>query len=293
VRVHLVDGTFELFRAHYSPASPDRLSPEGVPVKATVGLVGSLLNLLHSASEDVTHIAVAFDNPIRSFRNDLFPAYKSDEGVPPELRAQFDIVETATRALGITVWSMDEWEADDALATAAVRFAPVTDQVRIMTPDKDLGQCVVGSTVVQVDRMRDREVDEAGVIARFGVPPRAIVDYLALVGDSSDGFPGIAGFGAKTAAALLSVSGRLEDIPEDPAAWPSAVRSAPRLAVTLAEHWADALLYRKLATLVTDVPLAEDLDDLTWHGVPRAPFEDWCDAIGVSSMRTRPTRWSD
>lgn len=268
MRLHLVDGTWELFRAHFSPG-PDRTAA-GRDVKGTVGVVRSMLALLADPDEAVTHLAIAFDNPIESWRNDVFAGYKDGSGVEEAIVAQFDLVEEASRALGITTWSMDRWEADDALGTAAVRWADEVDQVRVMTVDKDLGQVVRGQQVVQVDRMRNREFDEAGVVERLGVPPSSVPDYLALVGDTADGIPGLAGFGAKTAATLLSRWRHLDSIPTDPDDWEVAVRGAARLADTLAARRDDALLYRRLATLSLDVPLAEDLDDLAHGGVPRS-----------------------
>jgi 5'-3' exonuclease len=294
MRVHLVDGTFELYRAHFSPR-PGRTAVLGgseVDVKATVGVVASMLALLHDAEEAVSHIAVAFDNPIRSFRNDLFADYKSDEGVPPELRAQFGLVEHALRALGMVVWSMDRWEADDALATAAVAHARVAAQVRILTPDKDLGQVVSGQRIVQVDRMRRRVIDEDGVRAARGVGPKSIPDLLALVGDAADGIPGIPGFGAKGAAAILSRWETIEAIPTDVRAWDVKITGAPRLSATLESRRQDALLYKRLATLVTDVPLRESLDDLAFKGVPRAAYEALCDQLALGDLRTRPARWA-
>lgn len=290
MRLHLVDGTYELFRAHYSKR-PDRTAPDGQDVKATVGVISSLLQLIDD--ESVTHIAVAYDNPIESFRNDEFPGYKDGSGVDAAILAQLDLVEEATRAIGVTVWSMDRWEADDALGTAALRFVDEVEQVRIMTPDKDLGQVVVEDRIVQVDRMREVERDAAGVEAKLGVPPTAVPDYLALVGDTADGIPGLAGFGAKSAAAVLRRYGRLEDIPDDGADWDVTVRGAARLAETLAANRGDALLYRHLARLVTDVPLTESLADLAWSGVPRASFTALCDQLGLDTLRDRPTRWAD
>ena len=290
MRLHLVDGTYELYRAHFSPR-PGTRSPDGRDVKATVGLVTSLLALLHDADEAVTHLAVAFDNPIRSFRNDLFADYKSDEGVPPELHAQFDAAEAAVRALGVTVWSMKELEADDALASAATRWADAVEQVRLLTPDKDLGQCVRGQRVVQVDRKQHKVLDEEGVRARLGVPPRSVPDLLALVGDAADGIPGLPGFGEKGAGTLLATYGHLEAIPPEAADWAVKPRGADKLAATLRERREDARLYRQLATLVTDAPLAESLEDLAWKGVPRAPYLAWCEALGLTTLRTRPQRW--
>ena len=294
MRLHLVDGTFELFRAHFSKR-PGHLAPDGREVKATVGIAMSLLALLHDAAEAVTHVAVAFDNPIRSFRNDLFPGYKSDEGVPPELRAQFDLAEEATRALGVTVWSMREFEADDALATGAARFAPDVEQVRILTPDKDLGQCLTGRRVVQVDRMRRKEIDEEALRVRRGIAPESVPDFLALVGDDADGIPGLPGFGERTAADLLGRHLHLEDIPADPSLWPGTIRSPRQLACVLASS-PEVLLYRRLATLVRDVPLRESLDDLAWRGLPRRRFEAWCDALGtrafLATLEARGARWA-
>jgi 5'-3' exonuclease len=291
VRLHLVDGTYELFRAHFSKR-PGRTDPSGRDVKATVGLVGSLLQLLADEDEAVSHVAVAFDRPIESFRNERFPGYKDSTGVDPDLLAQFEGAETAVAALGLAVWSMGEFEADDAMATGAVRFAGEVEQVRLLTPDKDLGQVVRGDAVVQVDRLRERTYDEAGVIERLGVQPRSVPDLLALVGDTADGIPGLPGFGAKTASALLTRYEHLEAIPLD-GDWEVPVRGAARLAETLAARFDDALLYRELATLVTDVPLPHaHLDELAWAGVPRERFLAWCEATGVDTLRARPVRWA-
>ena len=293
MRVHLVDGTFELYRAHYSHRPPKTVALKDGPmdVKATAGLVASMLGLLHDPDEAVTHLAIAFDNPIASFRNELYDGYKGDEGVPPELRRQFDLAELAMRALGIVVWSMDRWEADDALGTAAVRYAAEAEQVRILTPDKDLGQCVQGTRIVQVDRMRKKLIDEDAVRAIRGVAPSSIPDLLGLVGDASDGFPGIKGFGAKSAAAILARWGTIERIPHDVAAWDVKLTGAPRLAATLTAHREEAMLYKKLATLITDVPLPETLSELEFRGVPRESFMTLCEQLGSQELRTRPVRW--
>ncbi|TPV95367.1 MAG: flap endonuclease [Myxococcales bacterium FL481] len=291
-RLHVVDGTYELFRAHYSKR-PRHATPRGRPAKATVGLVSSLLALLGDASEAVTHIAVAFDHPIESFRNDLFAGYKTGAGIDPELADQFDDAEAAVAALGIVVWPMDRWEADDALATAAARWRDDVEQIRILSPDKDLGQCIVSQRVVLVDRMRGREMDEAGHIEARGIHPTRVPDYLALVGDSADGIPGIPGFGAKTATALLRHYPRLDDIPADADRWAVPVRGAPRLAANLQSRRADALLYRRLATLVTDVPLPQSLDDLQFGGVPRPTFSAWARAMGAERLESRVTRWAE
>jgi 5'-3' exonuclease len=290
-RLHLVDGTYELFRAHYAPR-PDHRAPAGWDAKATVGVAASLLALLADPNEAVTHLAVAFDNPIRSFRNDLFPGYKSDEGVEPALRAQFDSVEAAVRALGAVVWSMKEFEADDGLATGAARFASQVDQVRIMTPDKDLGACLRGTNVVQVDRRQQKVTDEAAFRAARGFGPRSMPDFLALTGDTADGIPGLSGFGERSAAAVVGAYEHLERIPEHAHQWSVKPRGALRLATTLAAERELALLYRKLATLVEDVPLAESLADLEFRGVPRARFEAWCDELGVNTLRSTPKRWA-
>jgi 5'-3' exonuclease len=279
-RLHLVDGTFELFRAHYSKR-PDHRTPSGKPFKAVAGLVSSMRYLLRDPDEAVTHIAIAFDNPIRSFRNDLYDGYKTDEGVDPDLLAQFDVAEEATRALGMVVWPMDRYECDDALATGAARFRDRVDQVRILSPDKDLGQCIVGHRVVVVDRMRKKVLDEPGLRERRGIAPESIPDFLALVGDAADGIPGIPGFGEKSAALLLDRFVHIEAIPADAAQWNVPIRSADRLAATLRDRWTDALLYRKLATLATDVPLAESLEDLEYRGAT-ARFAAWRKDVGLS-----------
>ena len=290
MRLHVVDGTYELFRAHFSKR-PDHVSPAKQNVKAAVGLVWSILFLLTDRVENVTHLAVAFDNPIRSFRNDLFDGYKTEEGIDPELRAQFDLAEEAMRALGVVVWSMDKYEADDALATAAARWSSDVEQVRIMTPDKDLGQSIRGQRVVQVDRLRKKEIDEEGLFATRGIAPASIPDWLALVGDTADGIPGVPGFGEKTAAALLRVYKHLEHIPDEAARWDAPVRGAERLAKSLREMRDEAMLYRTLATLAIDVPLEESLEDLRWRGVPHSEWIEWCDLMGVNELRERPTKW--
>jgi len=291
-RLHLVDGTYELFRAHYAPR-PDHRAPTGWDAKATVGVAASLLALLNDADEAVTHIAVAFDNPIRSFRNDLFAAYKSDEGVEPALRAQFDSVEAAVRALGVVVWSMSEHEADDGLASGARKFAGEVDQVRIMTPDKDLGQCLRGDRVVQIDRRQRKLTDEAAFRAARGFGPASMPDFLALTGDTADGIPGLDGFGEKSASVLIGAYAHIEAIPAHAHQWTVKPRGALALATTLAAHREEALFYRKLATLVDDVPLGESLDDLRFRGTPRGAFEAWCDEVGATTIRSAPRVWRD
>ncbi len=295
-RLHLVDGTFELYRAHFA-RRPDHLAPDGSDRKASLGVAASLLSLLHDPDERCTHLAVAFDNPIRSFRNDLFDAYKSDEGVPPVLRDQFEVVERAVRALGIVVWSMNEWEADDALATGASQFRHDFEEIRILSPDKDLGQCLVdtptpgSARVVQIDRIRRKLIDVQALRAARGIRPESIPDFLALVGDTADGIPGLPGIGEKTAAALLDAYGHLEDIPEDASAWRVKVRGAEGLADTLRARRDDALLYRKLATLVTNVPLVESVAELEWKGAPRVLFDAFVREVGGQSLVARVPRF--
>lgn len=291
MRLHVIDGTYELFRAHFSKR-PDHRGPKGEARKAVVGLASSMLTLLQDPAEQVTHVAAAFDRPIRSFRNTLFEGYKTEEGVDPELLAQMEPAEEATRALGITVWSMDELEADDAMATAAARFSEEVEQVRLLSPDKDMLQCVRGERVVRVDRLRSTVMDEASLRASRGLGPESIPDYLGLVGDTADGIPGLSGFGEKGTAALLGRYVHLEGIPKDAADWEVRVVGAPRLAATLRACWDEALLYRRLATLRVDAPITPRLEDLAFRGVPREQFLEWCDAVGVSTLRERPTRWA-
>ena len=290
-RLHLVDGTFELFRAHFAPR-PGQRDASGRDVKATVGLASSLLQLLEDEEEAVSHIAVAFDNPVESFRNDLFDGYKTGEGMPEELAAQFDAAERATAALGVTVWSMDRYEADDALASGAARFRDQVEQVRLMTPDKDLGQSIRGTRVVQIDRMRKRLTNETTLRELRGVGPASIPDWLGLMGDSADGIPGIPGFGAKSAAAVLAHYERIEAIPEDAADWQVAVRGAKRLAGNLAARRDEALLFKRLATLAQDAPISRSLAELEWKGVPRGAFEDFCAEMNADRLRSRPRRWA-
>ena len=288
MRLHLIDGTFELFRAHYSKR-PDRVAPNGMDVKATVGVLSSLIGLLEESDEQVTHLAVAFDNPIESFRNALFDGYKTSEGMEPAILAQFDLVEKAVAALGVTVWSMDRYEADDALATAARRWRDQVAQVRILTPDKDLGQCVTGNRVVLVDRIRRRVIDEDGVRAKHGCAPASIPDWLALVGDTADGIPGVPGFGAKTAGALLAEYETVEAIPARSAHWSVKLRGAMRLAATLEGMREEVALYKHLATLAEDVPIGQSLADLRWTGARRSEL----DRIGreLGGLAMRPSRY--
>ena len=289
MKVHLVDGTYELFRAFYGV--PPAHDAQGRPVGALRGLVSTLIALVREP--DVTHVACAFDHVIESFRNQLFAGYKTGDGIEPDLMAQFHPAERAVEALGIVAWPMLEFEADDALATAAARFrdAPGVEQVVICSPDKDFSQCVVGQKVICRDRRRASDRDEAGVVARFGVPPASIPDWLALVGDSSDGIPGIPGFGEKAAAAVLARYLHVEAIPDDAASWSVEVRGKERLAASLRERRQDATLYRQLATLRTDVPLAERLADLQWHGAPRDELCALLARIGALELADRVPRW--
>jgi len=284
-----MDGTYELFRAHFG--APPRSSPAGQEVGATHGIVSSTLALL--AEPGVTHLAAAFDTVVESFRNEVYLSYKSGEGIDEILLAQFPLAERALKALGVTVWSMIEFEADDALATAAGRWAPDVEQVVVLTPDKDLAQCYGDPKVVGYDRRKRAFMDEEGVIEKFGVRPDSIPDYLALVGDAADGLPGLAGWGAKSSAAVLGRYRHLEEIPLDAARWDVKVRSADKLAATLRSGMGDALLYRFLAQLRFDVPLHENLEDLEWKGVPRREFYDFCDEFGFDRLKERPTRWND
>jgi 5'-3' exonuclease len=292
MKLHLVDATFELFRAFYS--RPPRRAPDGRPVNAVQGLVDSMLSLLREP--DVTHIGAATDHVIESWRNDLYPGYKSSLGVDPELLAQFTDAERALTALGIALWPMVEDEADDAIAAAVHRFAgdPRLEQVVICSVDKDLGQLVSDDRIVLRDRIRKVTYDESGIVEKFGVGPKSIPDYLALVGDSSDGFPGLPGWGAKSAAAVLAKFGHLEAIPDSPLDWELDIRNASRLAATLAQHRSEAVLYRRLATLNADADLGATatLDDLEWHGVPRERFLALCDELGFDTVRERVHRWA-
>jgi 5'-3' exonuclease len=287
-KLHLLDATYELFRAFF--AMPREQGPDGQEVGAIRGLIGTMLALLRQP--EVTHIAAATDHVIESFRNDLFPGYKSGAGVAPELLSQFSLAEDALRALGVTVWPMIEFEADDALATAAARFADQVEQVVILSPDKDLCQCVHGERVVVHDRRKGTTLDEAAVSAKFGVPPQLIPDLLALVGDTADGIPGIPGWGMKTAAVVLRTHGTIEKIPDEAAQWNVRWRNTAGPAAALRIRRAEALLYKQLATLRTDVPLRDELADLEWRGVRRAPYQDLCRQLGFQQLAERPTRWA-
>lgn len=269
--VHLVDGTYELFRYHFG--APPHTTGDGREVAATRGVLGSMLSMLEGGA---THVGVATDHVIESFRNALLESYKTGEGVDPRLRSQFELLEETLGAAGFCVWAMEDYEADDALGSAAAFAAsdPHVDRVIICTPDKDLGQCVtVDGRVVQLDRRRELLTDWSGVIAKFGVEPPSIPDYLALVGDTSDGIPGVPGWGAKTTGSVLARYRHLEAIPLKAGAWDISVRGAPRLVQALEQHWDAALLYRRLATVDEDALAIASVDELTWTG-PREGYED-------------------
>ncbi|MFM8237491.1 MAG: 5'-3' exonuclease H3TH domain-containing protein [Actinomycetota bacterium] len=286
MEVHLVDGTYELFRQYLAPR-PGHLDPSGIEVSGVRGVVQSVLGLLEAGA---THVGVATDHTVESFRNDLWAGYKTGEGLDPDLFAQFPLVEDALAALGVAVWPMVEYEADDGLASAAavaVGDHRVT-RVFVCTPDKDLAQCV-GGKVVMFDRRREIVLDAAGIRDKYGVGPGVIPDWLALVGDTADGFPGLPGFGAKTAAALLERFGRLEAIPDDPGAWNgTGVRGATRLAGVLAEQRGDAALFKDLATLRRDAPVGS-VDDWRWRG-PAPGFAAWCERLGSPRLGIRAER---
>ena len=287
MKLHLLDGTYELFRSYFG--APKRDAPDGREVGAIRGILASTLALLEEP--DVTHIGAAFDSVIPSFRNEMYPGYKTGEGIEEDLLAQFPLAERAMKAIGVTVWSMYDYEADDALGTAAWRWSGDVEQVIILSPDKDMSQCVDGRRIVAYDRRKQMLIDEAGVIEKFGVAPESIPDYLALVGDSADGFPGLLGWGAKSSATVLARYEHLENIPLEPERWDVKVRGAEKLAVTLRADIGQALLYRFLAVLRRDVPLQEDLADLEWKGVPRGPFEALCEELGFNDLAQRPGRW--
>ncbi len=281
--VHLVDGTYELFRHFF--AVPSALDTNGNEVGAVRGVLTSMVGLIEGGA---THVGVATDHVVESFRNDLYPGYKTGEGVPAPLFAQFPVLEEALESMGVVVWPMVRYEADDALASAAAKAAR-DDRVRqviVCTPDKDLAQCVVGSRVVQLDRRRGILRDDAGVLSKWGVSPESIPDYLAVVGDSADGFPGLPGWGPKAAALTFSQYPHLEDVPKDWRQWSPSIRGAQRLSAVLFEQWNDALLYRTLATLKLDVPVFETVDELQWNG-PRPEFERYCESIQSPGLYAR------
>ena len=289
MQLHVIDATYELFRAYFG--MPPESAPDGREVGAARGLVASTLALLREPG--VSHVAAATDHVVESFRNRLFAGYKTGEGIAPELLSQFPLAEEALAALGVVVWPMTEFEADDAMASAAERYADAFERIVLLSPDKDLAQCVRAAHVVTHDRRSGQTFDAAAVEAKFGVPPAAIPDWLALVGDTADGIPGIAGWGKKTAAVVLAAHGSIEAIPDDPSAWRCKVRGAERVARTLREGRSEATLYKQLATLRRDVPLRESVDDLRWRGVERRAFLALCERCGFGSLASRPHRWRD
>jgi len=291
MKIHLVDGTYELFRNHFG--APPKKAPDGREVGATLGLLRSMLMLL--TSPGVTHVGVAFDHVIESFRNDLYAGYKTGEGVDPNLLAQFPLAEEAISALGVVVWSMVEFEADDALATAAARFKKTksVEQILICSPDKDLAQLVSGDKIVCWDRRREIIINEAGVVEKYGVSPQSIPDWLALVGDSADGYPGIPGWGAKSASVVLVHYKHMESIPDDPGKWRVSSISPGRaasLAESLAQRREEAVLYKELATVREDVPLKEKIADLKWQGAYKRLMK-FCHDLGDEKIPLRIPRW--
>jgi 5'-3' exonuclease len=297
MQVHLVDATYELFRAHFSPRPPVR-GRDGIVLSGVSGLVEQLCYLVRE--QGATHVGCATDRVVRSFRNDLYPGYKSEEGMDPAVLAQFPIAEAAIEALGFALWPMLEFEADDAIAAAADRFGEDdrVERVLICSADKDMAQCVRDGRVVLWDRRRDVVYDDAGVRAKWGVPPASVPDRLALVGDASDGFPGLPGWGDKSASAVLARYGRLEDVPANGSDWDvPGLRNPVGLAATLRERMGEAMLYRDLARLRTTadgVPIAQvNVDELAWPGADRGRWEAFCDAWGLPRLRPRPPRWLD
>ena len=291
MKVHLVDGTYELFRSYF--ALPPIQAPDGRPVGAVRGIVQSLLYLLRE--DQVTHVGCAFDHVVKSFRNDMFDGYKTGNGTPEDLLAQFELAERAVESLGILAWPMVEYEADDAIATATAYctgFSEV-EQVVICSPDKDLAQMVQGDSVVCYDRRRETVMGETGVIEKFGVSPGSIPDLLALTGDAADGIPGIPKWGAKTSAQLLAQYGHIEDIPHDAADWKVKVRGAAAAAESLNANASEARLYKDLTTLRTDVPIAASLAALEWKGVDREKYQALCDDLGFGRLASLPHKWSD
>ncbi|MQC27446.1 MAG: flap endonuclease [Chloroflexi bacterium] len=288
MKIHLVDATYELFRSFYGP--PPKQAPDGREVGATVYLMKNLQALLNLP--EVTHIACAFDHEIRSFRNDLFDGYKTGDGVDPLLLSQFELAEQAVAAMGIVVWPMVEFEADDAIATGTVRFGgdKRIEQVVVCSPDKDLTQLVTGDKVVCWDRRREIVYDEAAVVEKYGVAPASIPDYLALVGDAADGIPGIQGWGAKSAATVLAKFGHIEAISPELEGWGISAGRAKKLWATLEADREAALLYRELTTLRTDVPLTERLEDLEWQGA-RETLRGLCEDLGANDIVEKMTKW--
>ena len=289
MKIHLVDGTYELFRAHFG--QPPRLAPDGMQVSAVRGLIQTLLSLTRQA--DVTHLAVAFDSEIKSFRNEIYQNYKDGSDTPEDLRLQFPLAERAVYSLGISVWPAYDFEADDILGSAAVSYIldPEVDQVVICSPDKDLAQVVRGEQIVCLDRKNNSVIDESGVIVKFGVKPNSIPDYLALVGDSADGIPGIPRWGQKSSAAVLSKYELIENIPTNSLLWDVSVRGASGLSKSLENSRRDALLYKELATLKLDVCPDEKVQDLRWNGAHTGLFKALCSELGIENMSRSVKLW--
>lgn len=285
--LHLIDGTYELFRSHFG--APPRKTPEGWEIGAVHGILQSTLSLL--SDTEVTHVAAAFDTVIQSFRNAMYDGYKTGEGTPPELFAQFPVAERAMEVIGVTVWSMIEHEADDGLAAGAQKFVGEVERVIILSPDKDMAQLYGDPKIVGYDRRAQMIVDAEGVREKFGVSPESIPDYLGLVGDTADGFPGLPGWGAKSAGTLLARYGHIENIPPSEAEWDVKVRSAARLAETLRDQMDDALLFKDMATLRADVEIPETLEQIEWKGVKKEEFIALCDELGFESLKARPSKW--
>ena len=289
MRLHLLDGTYELFRAHFG-RKDTVLGPDGTDIRATLGILESTLALLREPG--VTHLAASFDTVIESFRNDMFEGYKSSVGMDSELLSQFPLAERAMEAIGVVVWQNYEFEADDSLAAAAIRWVDDVDQVVIATPDKDLTQVVVADRIVTYNRREQKMINEDGVVEKFGVRPESIPDYLALVGDTADGVPGLPGWGAKSSSSVLFRFPRLELIPQNPEDWGVKVGSSEKLALTLNEMQEEVYLYRELTTLRLDVSFKESLSDLEWLGVPRLEFKEFCGEMGFDASSIRVHRWA-
>jgi 5'-3' exonuclease len=289
MKIYLVDGTYELFRSHFG--QPPRLAPDGMHVSAVRGLIQTLLSMIKK--RNVTHIAVAFDSEVKSFRNDLYSGYKDGSETPEELRMQFTLAERVVAALGITYWPMIEFEADDALGTAAVTYSQEkqVDQVLICTPDKDLSQVVSGNRVVCFDRRKNLILDEFGVIQKFGVSPQSIPDYLGLMGDSSDGIPGIPKWGAKASSILLARYESIEKIPKDYRWWDVDVRGASALSQSLEENRVEAAMFKRLATLRLDVPISKNIGTLEWKGADPNLFPQLCEELGMPNLSRQPHIW--
>jgi 5'-3' exonuclease len=290
VNLHLLDATYELFRAHFG-RKDTIVSSDGQDIRATIGIIDSTLQLLREPG--VTHLAASFDTVIESFRNELFPGYKSSAGMEEVLLSQFPLAEAALEAIGVVVWRNIEFEADDALAAAAVKWVDDVEQVVICSPDKDLCQAVIGDRIVTYNRREQKMLNEAAVVEKFGIHPESIPDYLALVGDTADAVPGLPGWGAKSSSAVLAKYPRLELIPESASDWGIEVRSAEKLAETLRTHRPEAMLYRELTTLRLDVPIEETLEDLEWRGVPERRFIAFLEPLGIDPETIRVERWAD